>query len=199
MTFIDALNPNKPSDRDSVREAAAQVRVIKDSLQETFPSYDEALDIGPIALSGYEGRIATLEESFAAVATRKIESGRIKTAGAKQGGNVSSYTVTGLSYQPSVLWISTETQEGAQGVQGPGVSVGFTDGTAVFCISTITDGQQRSGFDRTDFSNALLWNMYTGGAELAATGVLVSFNADGFTVREDTGLNNITLIWTAFE
>ena len=197
--FVAGLNPNEPNYDDKVRESAGHIRGIKKALVQTFVGYDEELDIGPIALNSYEPRIAALEASFASVAARKIESGRIKTAGAKQGGNVSSYTVTGLPFQPSQLLISTQNSEGALGVTGPGVSVGFADGTLTHCVSTVTDQQQRANFDLADFSSALLWNVYTGGAELAATGVLVSFNTDGFTVREDTGLNNITLIWTAFE
>ena len=81
------------------------------------------------------------------------------------------------------------TKETAFGVSGSCASLGLTDGTSQFCITSITDGQQRDTFDRTDYIGTELWRIYTGGENLAATGVLLSLNSDGFTIQEVTAFS----------
>lgn len=192
--YIDQLNSNDPSFNDKVVDVASHLRAIKKSLMQTFPNFDSALDIGADAINGYEARIAALETSLSGFTQLKIATGRLTLLAAT--GNSS---VTGIGFQPSVLLVATNTVEGAFAVSSANLSIGVTNDTNDYSVNICTDGNSRTTFDRSFYNSALLWNVYTGGANQAAAGTLVSFDSDGFTVNESVGLNGHPILWIAFE
>jgi len=190
--YIDGLNPNDPVTPDPVSEAAGHLRAIKKSLKQTFPGFTSALNLGIDALDGYESRIEALESGLAIVQQQTM-SGRLEITST---GNMS---VTGLGFTPTSLLIGANTVQGASAVGAANLSMGVSDGINDYCVSVTADGQSRTGYDKSFYSGTLLWDVYTGGASQAASGTLVSFDADGFTVNETLNLNDIMITWMAFE
>ena len=199
--FIAGLNPNDPPYNDPVRQAASQVRGIKKALLGSFPTFSEALDIGPDELNAFETRIAALEAAFV-LAPRKIESGVIDMTDA-----LASYVVTGLGFQPSFLIMTGNQTDEISGVGSANGTFGFADGTQKHSVTYASDGNNRSGNDISLGDSNLLWQLYgaQGAAppnDLAHTGIFTSFDVDGFTVNATkvapaSDFNR--LLWTAFE
>lgn len=199
--FIDGLDPNTPRSNDPVRLAAAEVRGIKTSLLGTFPTYSEALDIGPIEINVIEARIVALESTFT-VTARKIASGFID-----MNDEIATYTVTGLGFTPSLVIFSGNSTGGVQGTGSANASFGFGDGTQQHCLSYASDGNERAGNDVALASSEFLFRLFGAQGSVAPNdetlhGVLTSLDTDGFTVdqtkAQPTSLSN-RFLWTAFE
>ena len=189
--YIDGLSANDPTKVDPVAECASHLRAIKRSLQQTFPNWDEGLDIGPTQLDGFETRIAALEAA-PTFAQSRIASGGFKTAGS---GN---YVITDLGFTPTLIWVVAGTDElNSAAVEAMNMSLGIADGTVTHVVSYLRSNA--STFDH-GYSENLLWTIYGHAGVLGSTGVLASLDADGFTLTHTlVDITDVNILWAAFE
>ncbi len=171
--FIGGLNANDPDYNDLVADSASHVRAIKRALQQTLPSITGGVTVGPVALNGFETRIAALEAQ--ALTTTPMASGRALLPGP------GTFTEDTLTFQPSKLFVMTAVA-GAGGTQA-GMSFGFSDGTLHDCHAhNVWPATPSPGVNAANSSNA-------------TAGQLSPTNRIGFILMPDS---NITLLFTSF-
>lgn len=190
--YINGLNANDPAYNDLVADAASHIRAIKKSLQQTFPNVNGAVTEGPDGINTFESRISALEATVGAFSQQGVASGRLSI-----NTSAGNYSVTGLSFEPTLLVAMSSSSDSVLGIKSANYSVGFTDGTNQYCLSGTADDYY-SG-DRTYQSGSRLLDMYGANQTSAARVTIVSLNSDGFTVNESLGLWDIDITWMAFE
>ncbi len=196
--FIGGLNANDPDYNDLVADSASHVRAIKRALQQTLPSLTGGVTVGPVALNGFETRIAALEAR--ALTTTPMASGRALLPG------TGTFTEDTLTFQPSKLFVMTAVA-GAEGTQA-GMSFGFTDGVFHDChnhnvwsagalgVNTYNSNNENAGqlsppnrigiISMPSSSNIIL--------------LFTSFTSNGFVLEQTaTDDDESTVIWTAWK
>ncbi len=195
--FIGGLNANDPDYNDLVADSASHVRAIKRALQQTLPSLTGGVTVGPVALNGFETRIAALEAQ--ALTTTPMASGRALLPG------TGTFTEDTLTFQPSKLFVMTAVA-GAEGTQA-GMSFGFTDGVFHDChshsvwsagalgVNTHSNNNENAGQlsppNRIGFTNMPGSNI---------TLLFTSFTSNGFVLEHVSAVDDeSTVIWTAWK
>ena len=175
-------------------EAAGQLRAIKLSLVNTFPSYNQSLDIGPALINTFEGRIAALE-AMVSVDELKFASGKIDI-----NTTDPAYQVTGLGFTPSLVLFSTWVLGDVQANPVAGVSFGFVDAGDEFSVGMSTDALFPNTGRHFGFSSAAAAVFMVAGANEGRLQFSAAIDADGFTITRigvvQQEPNRVT--WTAF-
>ena len=191
--FVAELNPNDPAANDNVVGAAAELRDIKKVLKQTFPSYDEALDIGPTEIDAIETRIAGLEAAWSGQSALEIEMGSYVVAEGASG----LYTTTGVGFQPTQVLIFS-LDEGL-------VSDAFSAG-----IMTTEDGESYIGVSQSSYDtfaqsfdpDFLVYNANRHFSPGHLEGSFVSFQLDGFSIDYSVlsnGQGDVDIMWMAIK
>jgi len=193
--YIAGLNQNAPDERESVMGAAAELRGIKTALQQTFPNYDEALNIGPTELDAIENRITAMESSWGSTSQLKIATGDYDIA--ENGAGL--YTTTGLGFAPQhVLLVVRNNHESiaefslsmATSEDGEHYLSVSNPGASTFVNPPDTDGIVR-----------LPNRMFQNPDEELMLGDPFTFLSDGFSIEYKinfTGFGAMTVMWVAF-
>lgn len=197
--FVADLNLSDPSNLDVVSQSAGQLRGIKKALKQTFPAYDEALNVGADYINLIEARISDLENNWEASSAMGVEFGSYNVA----DGATGIYTTTGVSFQPNqLILIAAPTTAG--GSTGFAISYGAVStksgedyiGVATSGPSTLTNPAL---FPPTDDFAVRVPNLnFT--TDDFLLGSFVQFLADGFSIDHHTvqpGRGIQTVLWVA--
>ncbi len=186
--YINGLNANDPTYQDRIIDAASHIRAIKKSLKQTFPNITGPVTEGPDGINGFEARIVALESQSL--------SSTPMASGSEQLSGTGVLTVSGLSFQPSLLMVWA-IQEGGEGTQAT-ISFGISDGTTTVCNAhnvIYNVGSDHSVGDVRWTDRIAQVDALTNSATIAFT----SFTADGFTLTQSGITPESTITWTAWE
>ena len=191
--FIADLDPAQPPGDDPASQADDHIRSIKKAITQSWPgSFNAALNLSIPDIEALEARIAALE-GLTFDPTQAPAIGRIAPTDALD------IVVTGVGFQPAVVFMVVTVNQTDFGAIGMGAS----DGTCEASINTVSNVDSVDKFKSSyDEGSIYFIKGYVVDTLFnVASGTIISLDADGFTLDQINHTSGLEpdILWMAFK
>lgn len=192
--YIEDLTPTEPVAGDPAGQADDHIRAIKKAIRGSFGGgdWDGALATTLAILNGLEARVAALEAAPAPT----LQSPAVGRENLSSG--TGTVAVTGLGFAPKSIIVFASPDLTSYMTMSIGMA-SEADIIAGNCISVLADAEYPSG-DKAHFTSSDVYKVWgnAGAPFVGARGDIDSWDADGFTIRKNSGAVGCDLVWVAF-